>query len=307
MSVNDAKDFGKVAVLMGGTAAERDISLISGKAVLQALCDQGIDAHAVDIGTDAVQQISGQGFDRVFNVLHGRGGEDGVIQGLLQAMGLPYTGSGVMGSAISMDKYRTKMIWQGLGLPTPGFVLIKDQQDLKVVEEMGLPVMIKPAHEGSSIGMSLVKNADDLLKAWQEAARYDSHIFAERWIKGNEYTVSILQKTALPVIKLETDNVFYDYQAKYMQNDTRYLIPCGLDVQLEQDVQQLALTAFEAVGAEGWGRVDLMMDEENNPWLIEVNTVPGMTSHSLVPMAAKAAGMDFEALVWNILEQTVKN
>ncbi len=306
MTVTDAKAFGRVAVLMGGTAAEREISLVSGMAVYEALKSRGINAIAVDIGEDPVKQLAEIDCDRAFNVLHGRGGEDGVIQGVLESMRIPYTGSGVIGSAVSMDKFRTKLLWQGLSLPTPGYVLIRTEDDLPLVEQLGLPVMIKPAHEGSSIGMAYVDNSADLVKAWRNASQYDQYVLAERWITGSEYTASIIGDTALPLIKLETANRFYDYQAKYESNDTRYLIPCGLDKQLEGQLQQLALKAFEVTGATGWGRVDLMLDEELQPWLIEVNTVPGMTSHSLVPMAANAVGINFAQLCWNILQQTLE-
>lgn len=305
MKVSVAEAFGKVAVLMGGTAAEREISLISGQAVLDALLNQGIDAIGIDVKEDVVERLSKEHFDRAFNVLHGRGGEDGVIQGLLSLMNIPFTGSDVMGSAISMDKYRTKLVWQGLDLPTPGFVLMRCEADVDVALELGFPLMIKPAHEGSSIGMSYVDNEKDLREARSKASQYDAYVLAEKWITGNEYTASILGEEALPLIKLETDSQFYDYQAKYESNNTRYLVPCGLDQQLEQQLKQLAITAFTATGASGWGRVDLMLDDENQPWLIEVNSVPGMTSHSLVPMAANAIGISFEQLVWQILEQTV--
>lgn len=306
MKVGNAAQFGKVAVLMGGTAAEREISLVSGQAVLDALLKQGIDAFGVDVGSNVVQQLSDQTFDRVFNVLHGRGGEDGEIQGLLESMQVPYTGSGVLGSALSMDKYRSKLTWQGLGLPTPGFALLRKAEDLSAAAELGFPLMIKPVHEGSSIGMAYVESEAELKSAWQEASKYDSLVMAEQWITGKEYTAAILGDMLLPMIKLETENRFYDYAAKYELDTTRYLIPSGLDARFEAEFQQLAKSAFEAVGCKGWGRVDLMVDADDRPWLIEVNSVPGMTSHSLVPMAAKAAGIDFEKLVWKILEQTVQ-
>ena len=306
MLVNNAAQFGKVAVLMGGTAAERDISLVSGQAVLDALLKQGVDAFGVDVGSNVVKQLSDQTFDRVFNVLHGRGGEDGVIQGLLDSMQVPYTGSGVLGSALSMDKYRTKLVWQGLGLSTPGFALLRTVEDLAAAAELGFPLMVKPVHEGSSIGMAYVESEAELKTAWLAASKYDSLVMAEQWITGNEYTVAILGDRLLPMIKLETENRFYDYEAKYELDTTRYLIPCGLDAQLESDFQQLAKSAFDAVGCAGWGRVDMMVDADERPWLIEVNSVPGMTSHSLVPMAAKAVDIDFEKLVWKILEQTVQ-
>ncbi|WP_078121015.1 D-alanine--D-alanine ligase [Thiosocius teredinicola] len=302
----DAKDFGKVAVLMGGWAAERDVSLVSGKAVLDGLCRKGVDAHGIDAGKDVLQVLQNGNYDRVFNVLHGRGGEDGVIQGALEILGLPYTGSGVMGSAIAMDKYRTKLLLQSLGLPTPGFALIQSEQDLEAAAELGFPLMVKPALEGSSIGMSRADDIKQLRAAWNKAAEYDSHVMAERWITGAEYTAAILGDEALPLIKLETDHDFYDYDAKYVADDTRYLIPCGLDQEAESRLQSLALGAFNAVAASGWGRVDILVDVEEQPWVIEVNTVPGMTGHSLVPMAAKAVGIDFDELVWRILAQTLE-
>lgn len=292
---------------MGGWAAERDISLLSGNAVLQGLLSRGVDAHAVDVDRNIVSLLSEGQYDRAFVVLHGRGGEDGVIQGALETLGLPYTGSGVLGSALGMDKYRCKLLWQGMGLPTPAFAMIHEQSDLETVAEIGFPMMIKPAREGSSIGMSKVDRLDQLHSAWQAAARYDSAVLAEAWIEGAEYTVAILGDQPLPLIKLETDNIFYDYQAKYESDDTRYLLPCGLDIEQETTLQQLALSAFKGVAAKGWGRVDLMLDQAGEPWLIEVNTVPGMTDHSLVPMAAKAAGMDFSELVWQLLAQTLEH
>lgn len=306
MSEISATSFGKVAVLMGGWAAERDISLLSGNAVLNGLLSRGVDAHAVDVDRNIVRSLSDGRFDRAFVALHGRGGEDGVIQGALEILGLPYTGSGVLGSALGMDKYRCKLLWQGMGLPTPAFAMIHAESDLETVAEIGFPMMIKPAHEGSSIGMSRVDNQDQLYSAWQAATRYDHAVLAESWIEGSEYTASIMRDQPLPLIKLETDNLFYDYQAKYESNATRYLLPCGLDVQQETELQQLALSAFKGVGATGWGRVDLMLDNAGEPWLIEVNTVPGLTDHSLVPMAAKAAGMDFPELVWQLLAQTLE-
>ncbi|MGD2117479.1 MAG: D-alanine--D-alanine ligase [Chromatiales bacterium] len=301
-----AADFGKVAVLMGGTAAEREISLISGNAVLEALLRQQVDAHAVDVGADVIEVLQTQRFDRAFNVLHGRGGEDGVIQGALETIGLPYTGSGVMGSAISMDKYRTKLVWLGLGLPTPGFVLLHEQTDLQHAIELGFPLIVKPVHEGSSIGMAYVEDVEQLRQAWADAASYDNLVMAEKWVTGREYTAAILGQQALPLIRLKTPNRFYDYQAKYESDQTEYLIPCGLDADKESTFQQLTLKAFEATGTSGWGRVDFLVDENDQPWLIEVNSVPGMTSHSLVPMAARAVGISFDELVWKILEQTLE-
>ena len=245
-------------------------------------------------------------FDRVFNVLHGRGGEDGVIQGGLDILGLPYTGSGVLGSAIGMDKYRSKLLFRALGVPTPAFALIRRAADLEAAAALGFPLMIKPAREGSSIGMSRVETLEQLEAAWQKAAAFDSDVMAEAWVSGAEYTAAILGGRALPLIKLETDHTFYDYDAKYVTDDTRYLIPCGLSGKQEETCQQLAMRAFEAIGASGWGRVDILMDDRQRAFVIEVNTVPGMTGHSLVPMAAQAVGLSFDDLVWQILAQTLE-
>ncbi len=299
-------EFGKVAVLMGGWAAEREVSLVSGQAVLEGLQRRGVDAQGVDVGPASAARLTDGDYDRAFNVLHGRGGEDGVIQGVLEVLGLPYTGSGVMGSAIGMDKYRTKLLFQALGLPTPAFELIADETDIEAACALGFPLMVKPALEGSSIGLSRADDPGQLRKAWSTAAEYDSHVMAERWITGDEYTAAVLGEEAMPLIKLETSHPFYDYDAKYVADDTRYLIPCGLDATAERELQSLALSAFDAIGATGWGRVDILVDAQGQPWLIEVNTVPGMTSHSLVPMAAKAAGIDFDELVWQILAQTLE-
>lgn len=297
----DSRSFGKVAVLMGGQSAEREISLQSGRAVLAALLRRGVDAHEVDAGPDVLQLLDEDGFERAFIMLHGRGGEDGVIQGALDRVGLPYTGSGVLGSALGMDKYRTKLLWRGAGLPTPEFVLMTQDGHLKDAAEMGFPLMIKPAHEGSSIGMSKVTDREELKTAWHDARVYDGDVLAERWIEGEEYTAAILGDRVLPLIRLETPRTFYDYEAKYQADSTRYHCPCGLDLQREEILQALALRAFEAVGASGWGRVDLMLDAASQAWLIEINTVPGMTDHSLVPMAAKQAGIEFDELVMRIL------
>ena len=305
--MSDMTRFGKVAVLFGGTSAERDVSLKSGRAVLEALLRQGVDAHGIDVVDNSVlETLRSGGFARVFIVLHGRGGEDGVIQGALEALGLPYTGSGVLGSALGMDKVRTKQIWLAAGLPTPKFLVLESEDDLgSVATELGFPVMIKPAHEGSSIGMSKVERDADLRAAWQAAMQYDRAVLAERWITGCEYTASILGEQALPLIRLETSHAFYDYQAKYFADDTRYHCPCGLPEADELRLRALAQRAFRAVGARGWGRVDFMCDRNGDPYLIEVNTVPGMTDHSLVPMAARVAGIDFEALVLRILEDSL--
>ncbi|HEB97025.1 MAG TPA: D-alanine--D-alanine ligase [Sedimenticola thiotaurini] len=301
-----AEDFGRVAVLMGGLSAEREVSLNSGGAVLAALLRQGIDAIGIDVGGDVLERLAAGGFDRVFIMLHGRGGEDGVMQGALELLGIPYTGSGVAGSALGMDKYRCKLLWQALGLPTPPFALLREPADLERAVALGFPLMVKPVHEGSSVGMARADDEAALVQAWEESAEYDSEVMAERWIEGAEYTVSILGDEALPAIRLETPHLFYDYDAKYHADDTRYHCPAGLADDAEQALRTLALRAFHAVGAEGWGRVDLLADGAGAPYLIEVNTVPGMTDHSLVPMAARVAGMDFDRLVWRILEQTLE-
>lgn len=305
MSV-EAADFGRVAVLMGGESAERAVSLNSGGAVLAALQRQGVDAHGIDAGRDVLQQLQQGGFERVFIALHGRGGEDGVIQGALETIGLPYTGSGVAASAIAMDKYRSKLLWRALALPTPEFVMIVGERGLETAAALGFPLMIKPVHEGSSIGMTRVDDATALQAAWREAARYDAEVMAERWITGSEYTVAVVGEEVLPLIRLETPRSFYDYAAKYQAESTRYHCPAGLSEEQEASLRQLSMKAFQAVGASGWGRVDLLLDQEGRPWLIEVNTVPGMTDHSLVPMAAKARGMGFDQLVWRILELTLQ-
>ena len=300
------KTFGKVAVLMGGWAAERDISLNSGTAVLNALCRAGVDAHGIDVKRDILTVLQRGKYDRAFVVLHGRGGEDGVIQGALDLMQLPYTGCGVMASAISMDKLMTKRVWLGAGLPTPKFAILqKDSDFAAIAARLGLPLMVKPATEGSSIGMAKVNHVDDLQIAWQTASQYDENVLAEQWIQGNEYTCAILDTEAQPLIRLEVQNDFYDYEAKYQSNDTQYHCPCGLDASVEKSLQNLAQQAFTAVQGKGWGRVDMMRDQTGKTWLIEVNTVPGMTNHSLVPMAAQANGISFEQLVVKILETTV--
>ncbi|MDH3900022.1 MAG: D-alanine--D-alanine ligase [Gammaproteobacteria bacterium] len=300
-------DFGKVAVLMGGHSAERAISLQSGNAVLKALQAAGIDAHGLDAADrKLVDELQNGGYARVFIALHGRGGEDGVMQGLLDVMGLPYTGSGVLGSALAMDKLRTKQVWESAGIPTPAFVILRDETDLETIQNtLGYPVIVKPAREGSSIGISRVDSDAQLKTAWQLALRYDANVLAEQWIEGEEYTAGLLAEEVLPLIRLETPNTFYDYDAKYEADTTRYLIPCGLDEDRETRLQEQSLAAFNATGASGWGRVDFMLDAGGQPWFIEVNTVPGLTDHSLVPMAAKAAGMDFTRLVCRILETTL--
>jgi len=298
--------FGKVAVLMGGWAAEREVSLNSGEAVLAGLLEKGVDAHRLDVGRDVLDELQKGKFDRVFNILHGRGGEDGILQGALDVLQMPYTGCGVMASAITMDKLMTKRLWTGAGLPTPAFEILTPESNFeKVVEKLGLPVMVKPAQEGSSIGMSKVSEAQQLKPAFEKAAKYDQVVFAEQWVVGNEYTVAILGDEVLPPIRLETNAEFYDYDAKYVSNDTQYHCPCGLDKDSLETLQTLAKTAFDVIGGKGWGRVDLMQDNMGTFWLIEVNTVPGMTDHSLVPMAAKHHGLNFADLTVEILKTSL--
>ncbi len=304
--IDDAKQFGKVAVLMGGTAAEREISLVSGKAVYQALKNNGVDVIAIDVVNNLIEDMAGHEVDRVFNIIHGRGGEDGVLQSVMQLMKIPYTGSGVMASALSMDKLRTKLCWQGKGLNTPDWYLLESSDDIQsCIQLLGFPVIVKPAQEGSSLGMSKANNEEELKKAWSVASQFNCQVYAESWVKGDEYTVGILNGEALPVIRLETNNDFYDYQAKYQSNDTSYHCPCGLSADMETELQTLAIEACQVVGVEGWGRVDVFLDEAGISQLIEVNTVPGMTDHSLVPMAAKAVGIGFDELVWRILETSL--
>lgn len=298
--------FGKVAVLYGGWAAERPVSLKSGAAVLAALQESGVDAQGIDVDRNILSVLQAGHYDRVFNILHGRGGEDGVIQGALELLDLPYTGCGVKASAISMDKLMTKRLWLGAGLPTPNYRVLTAETDFEaVVAELGLPLVVKPASEGSSIGISKVTEAAALRYAYEAAAKSDPVVIAEQWITGAEYTAGILAGEPLPLIRIEVPGVLYDYDAKYISNDTRYFCPCGLTEVEEQAMRHLALTAFAAVGGQGWGRVDMMRDQQGKVWLIEVNTNPGMTDHSLVPMAARAVGMDFKALVLRILETTL--
>ena len=302
-----ANDLGKVAVLMGGWSAEREVSLKSGAAVLNALLENKVDAHKIDVQRESIFDDLRKGqFDRVFIVLHGPGGEDGVIQSVLEVLQLPYTGSGVLASALAMDKLRSKELLQGAGLPTPAYMRLEETTDMNYVgATLGFPIMVKPTLEGSSIGMSKVAEEGGLEKAWRVASKFGDSVLAEQWVQGKEYTVAILGRTALPAIRLETKRGFYDYAAKYDDDDTQYHCPCGLNEEEESQLQRLALSAFDAVGAKGWGRVDIMSDEEGKPSVIEINTVPGMTSHSLVPMAAKAKGISFSELVFNILSQTL--
>ena len=302
--------FGKVAVLLGGKSGEREVSLKSGNAVLAALLRQGVDAHAFDTAQRELSEL--KGFDRVMINLHGRFGEDGTVQGALDLMGIPYTGSGVMASSVGMDKWRTKLLWKALNIATPDFEMVNAHSDFAVIEnKLGLPLFVKPANEGSSIGITKVKNKGGLEAAYLLAAKADPLVIAEKFVGGGEYTVGILEDaktglSALPIIRIVPKNEFYDYEAKYLRDDTEYLCPCGLSAEKERQIQAESLQAFRAIGCTGWGRVDFLMDEAGNHYFLEVNTSPGMTDHSLVPMAAKAAGIGFDALVMKILETTLE-
>lgn len=299
-----AQSIGKIAVLMGGTSAERPVSLRSGDAVFSALKSVGADVVAIDVQAHAISQLTELDFDIAFIALHGRGGEDGTIQGVLEWLDKPYTGSGVMASALAMDKWRTKMIWQAAGLPTPTAFLLEDNSDWSgLINALDLNAIVKPAREGSSIGMRRVHNADELKNSYEFACEYDGMVLAERWVEGREFTVAIVDGEALPVIQLKTSHEFYDYDAKYEANDTEYLLPSELSEIEERHLQQLALKAFDILGAQGWGRIDVMQDRSGDFWLLEANTSPGMTDHSLVPMAAKAHGLDFPALVLRLLAE----
>ena len=299
--------FGRVAVLFGGKSAERPVSLKSGAAVLAALQEAGVDAFGIDVGDDLLQRLTSEKIDRAFIVLHGRGGEDGTMQGLLECAGISYTGSGVLASALAMDKLRTKQVWQSLGLPTPRHAVLASVADCeKAASELGFPLIVKPAHEGSSIGMAKVDSVAALVEAWQSAAQFDSQVLVEQWIKGPEFTIAVLRGEVLPPIGLGTPHSFYDYDAKYLANDTQYRIPCGLSAEKEAELKALTARACEAVGTQGWARVDVMQDADGQFWLLEVNTVPGMTDHSLVPMAAKAVGLEFTDLVQAILADSLE-
>ena len=307
-AIESAKKFGKVAVMLGGTSAERPVSLNSGAAVLAALTRQGVDAHAFDPANRNLGDLITGEFDRVFIALHGRYGEDGCMQGALELLNIPYTGSGVMASAIGMDKWRTKLLWRAAGLPTADWDILTAASDFAAVEKkLGLPIFVKPAREGSSIGMSKVTAPGALKAAYETAAEHDALVLAEKFIDGAEFTVGILGDTALPLIRLEPakDKAFYDFEAKYLRNDTQYHCPAGLPEAQEMALRQLALEAFRLIDGRGWGRVDVMLDSLGKPYLLEVNTSPGMTDHSLVPMAARVAGLDFDALCMRILEQTL--
>jgi D-alanine-D-alanine ligase len=305
-STRDPQAFGRVAVLYGGKSAEREVSLKSGAAVLAALQSAGVDAFGIDVDDQLLTRLSSERIDRAFIVLHGRGGEDGSMQGLLECAGIPYTGSGILASALAMDKLRTKQVWQSLGLPTPRHAVLASEADCRAAADgLGFPLIVKPAHEGSSIGMAKVAGIDELIAAWRAASLYDSQVLVEQWIQGPEFTIATLRGKVLPPIGLGTPHTFYDYDAKYVANDTQYRIPCGLDAVKEQELKDLSARACEAVGIQGWARVDVMQDNSGAFWLLEVNTVPGMTDHSLVPMAARAAGLDFQQLVLAILDASM--
>lgn len=303
--VTNPAAFGKVAVVLGGTSAEREVSLRSGGAVLAALKEMGVDAHAIDADASILRRLEEAECSRVFIALHGKGGEDGQLQGALETLGLPYTGTGVLGSALGMDKMRTKYLWRGLDLPTPDFVVVDSKESIAVAQQMRMPVIVKPSTQGSSIGMAKVTDPRALPEACKNAQKFDPVVIVEQWITGKEYTASILDDQALPLIRLETPRAFYDYEAKYHSNDTRYICPCELPAEQEAAIQDLALQAFRALGCTGWGRVDVMCDAQGLPYFLEVNTVPGMTDHSLVPMAARAAGLTFGELCWKILESSL--
>ena len=295
--------FGKVAVLFGGTSAEREVSLMSGRAVLAALQAVGVYAHAFDPAERDLHVLKEEGFERVFIALHGRGGEDGTVQGALELMGIPYTGSGVMASALAMDKWRTKMVWLASGLPTPRYAILQADTDwAAVVADLGLPIFVKPAHEGSSMGATKVTAADQLQAAWELAAQYDRLVLAEEFIDGEELTAPFLEDQVLPLVRIVAPDGNYDYQHKYFTDDTRYDCPCGLDPEHEAELRALVMKSAQVLGCRGWGRADLILSAQGRPYLLEMNTSPGMTSHSLVPMSARVAGLEFEALCLKILE-----
>lgn len=297
-------NFGKVAVMMGGKSAEREVSLKSGAAVLSALRSAGIDAAPFDPQDKPLEALHGENFKRVFIALHGRGGEDGSLQGALNLLNIPYTGSGVLASALAMDKWRCKLIWAAAGLPVPDYEIVTPASDFVEIEaRLGLPLFVKPANEGSSIGISKVKESGDLRAAFALAAQYDTCVIAERFLAGGEFTVGIIGDQALPVIRIVPQTEFYDFSAKYSRDDTQYLIPSGLGEARETEIQSMVLRAFQALGGRGWGRIDVMLDAEGRAWCLEANTSPGMTDHSLVPMAAKAAGVSFSDLVVKLLEE----
>jgi D-alanine-D-alanine ligase len=302
--VRASADFGKVAVLLGGDSSEREISLLSGNAVLAALKRRGVDAYAFDPSVVPVQSLVDGKFDRAWIALHGPGGEDGLMQGALEWLGIPYTGSGVLASALTMDKLKTKRVVMGGGYAAPEYAVLSSPADLPgALASIGLPLMVKPASQGSSVGMTKVKAPGEFQRAYAEARAVDPIVFAEAFITGDEYTVGVLQNQALPSIRIQPATEFYDYQAKYFRNDTQYHCPSGLTAPAEAELQAAAMAAFQVTDCFGWGRVDFMRDETTDKfYFIEINTTPGMTDHSLVPMAARQAGMDFEELVWRVLE-----
>ncbi|MEO0422064.1 MAG: D-alanine--D-alanine ligase [Pseudomonadota bacterium] len=308
--VDNAQDFGKVAVLLGGESSEREISLITGKAVHEGLRARGVDATALDVpNRELIDRLREGGFDRVWNALHGGVGENGALQGLLECAGIPYTGSGVLASAVGLDKVRSKQLFEALGIATPSSAILRSEADLEsALARLGLPMAVKPNAEGSSVGVAKVTRAEDLLTAFRAARRFDSVVLAEQWIDaGGEFTAGVLQGEVLPIIRIEAASGFYDYQAKYFSDDTRYLLPSGLTLAQEASLSEVALKAFGALGCAGWGRVDLLLDGQGQPLVLEVNTVPGMTHHSLVPMAAAHAGIDFPELVWRVLETSMQH
>jgi D-alanine-D-alanine ligase len=309
--VSDPAVFGKVCVLMGGWSAEREVSLWSGRAVLDALRERGVDAHAVDPDRERLFGLKREGFDRAFNVMHGTVGEDGTLQAVLDLIGLSYTGSGVLASALAMDKLRSKRMWRAEGLPTPDYMLVESADEVRAAANMfGYPFIVKPSEEGSSVGVTKVKSADQIDAAFAHARGDTSRVvMAEKFIscgpKHPEFTCAILDRHALPTVRIEPDGEFYDYHAKYISDDTRYTCPSGLPEKIETRIREISVKAFDLLGARGWGRIDFLMGERDEPWLLEANLVPGMTSHSLMPMAARAAGIDFAELVWRILAATL--
>ena len=306
MSLTDAAKFGRVGLLYGGVSSEREISLMSGKAVHQALINLGVDVVAIDAQDDLLQSLPSHKLDLVFIALHGPGGEDGTLQGAFEYLGLPYTGSGVLASALAMDKLRCKQMWQGMGLPTADFAVLNQNSDwAAIMQSLGGKAMVKPASEGSSIGMSRAESPEELQQAWVAAVEFGTEVIAEPLMEGEEYTVAILGDWVLPSIRIESSAVFYDYQAKYFSDETQYFCPAGLSEAREAELRKLSMDAFNSVGCAGWGRVDVMVDQSGQFQLLEVNTVPGMTSHSLVPMAAKAASLNFDQLVLAILEEAL--
>ncbi|AWX14996.1 D-alanine--D-alanine ligase [Mergibacter septicus] len=300
----------KIALLFGGTSAEREVSLNSGQAILRALQHQGFNVTAIDTQNFPIEQLKQQGFDRVFNILHGRGGEDGTLQGLLEQLGIPYTGCGVMASALSMDKLRTKMLWHAFGLPVAEMEVVtlenRSQLDAaKVIEKLGLPVMVKPSLEGSSIGLTKVNKVEELARAVDFALQYDQTVLIEKWLAGEEFSVPVLDKQVLPAVRIKPAGDFYDYHAKYIADDTQYFCPAGLSEEKEQELRQLAKKAFDILGCRGWARIDVMTDAVGKFYLVEANTCPGMTSHSLFPMSAKVEGYSFEQLVTKVLALSI--